>query len=84
MPDALERWRVLRLTVLVRWLSLRSVTFHWWNVAQLAALRATNKTKRAFTINRSFSPGMQRLGAAVWTGDIHSSWAELARTGSYL
>jgi alpha-glucosidase len=32
---------------------------------------------RAWTINRAFSPGMQRFGAAVWTGDVDSSWAAL-------
>jgi alpha-glucosidase len=35
-------------------------------------------TKRAWSINRAFAPGMQRYGAACWTGDIDSSWDALA------
>ncbi|RYG75338.1 glycoside hydrolase family 31 protein [bacterium] len=30
--------------------------------------------RRAWTINRAFSPGMQRYGAATWTGDINTRW----------
>lgn len=33
--------------------------------------------RRAWSINRAFAPGMQRFGAAAWTGDIDSSWATL-------
>ncbi|MCA1595912.1 MAG: glycoside hydrolase family 31 protein [Chloroflexi bacterium] len=33
--------------------------------------------KRVWSLNRAFTPGMQRLGAAVWTGDIQSSWDSL-------
>ncbi|MBN1384194.1 MAG: discoidin domain-containing protein [Elusimicrobia bacterium] len=33
--------------------------------------------KRVWTINRAFTPGLQRLGAAVWTGDVNSSWEHL-------
>ena len=33
--------------------------------------------RRAWIINRAFAPGIQRLGAAAWTGDTHSSWANL-------
>lgn len=36
--------------------------------------RALNN-HRPWSISRAFSPGMQRFGAAVWTGDIDSSWA---------
>lgn len=39
--------------------------------------RALN-SRRVWTINRSFAPGMQRFGAAVWSGDINSSWATLS------
>lgn len=35
-------------------------------------------TRRQWSINRSFAPGMQRFGAACWTGDIDSHWAALA------
>ncbi len=34
--------------------------------------------RRAWSISRAFAPGMQRLGAAAWTGDIDSNWATLA------
>jgi alpha-glucosidase len=34
--------------------------------------------RRAWSLNRAFSPGMQRFGAACWTGDIDSSWDALA------
>ena len=34
--------------------------------------------RRAWSINRAFAPGMQRFGAAAWTGDIDSNWATLA------
>jgi alpha-glucosidase len=39
--------------------------------------RAMRNT-RAWSINRAFSPGMQRNGAACWTGDIDSNWGVLA------
>ena len=34
--------------------------------------------RRAWSINRAFAPGIQRLGAATWTGDINSDWETLA------
>ena len=34
--------------------------------------------RRTWSLNRAFAPGMQRLGAACWTGDIDSNWATLA------
>ena len=33
--------------------------------------------RRAWEINRSFAPGIQRFGAATWTGDISSEWETL-------
>ena len=39
--------------------------------------RALND-RRPWSINRAFSPGMQRYGTAVWSGDIDSSWSALA------
>ncbi|MEO7714657.1 MAG: TIM-barrel domain-containing protein [Capsulimonas sp.] len=33
--------------------------------------------RRAWTISRAFAPGMQRYGAATWTGDIRSEWETL-------
>lgn len=54
-------------------------TFHFWNVAERSALSKYNPTKRFFSINRAHTPGMQRLGATVWTGDIQVSWQSLAQ-----
>ena len=34
--------------------------------------------RRAWSISRAFAPGMQRFGAAAWTGDIDSDWETLA------
>ncbi|RYX80233.1 hypothetical protein EON83_29490 [bacterium] len=50
--------------------------FHMSNV-QLNGWRAMSP-RRAWMINRAFAPGIQRLGAAAWTGDTHSSWDNLA------
>lgn len=55
-------------------------TFHWWNVAQSDQLRLMNPTKRFYSLNRAWSPGMARLGATVWTGDIDPSWEDLRGT----
>jgi len=55
-------------------------TFHNWNVAQLQTLRSKNATRRFYSLNRAWTPGMARLGAAVWTGDINPSWQDLAGT----
>jgi alpha-glucosidase len=32
-------------------------------------------SKRQWSINRAFSPGIQHFGAAAWSGDIDSTWA---------
>lgn len=34
--------------------------------------------RRVWSINRAFAPGMQRFGAALWTGDIDSNWETMA------
>lgn len=44
--------------------------------AQWEGQRALN-SRRVWTINRAFAPGMQRFGAAVWSGDVNSSWNTL-------
>jgi alpha-glucosidase len=33
--------------------------------------------RRSWMINRAFAPGIQRWGAATWTGDTHGSWENL-------
>lgn len=53
-------------------------TFHWWNEAELESLRMKSATDRFFSLNRAFSPGMARLGATVWTGDVEATWEALA------
>jgi len=55
-------------------------TFHYWNVAQLKALRMTSDNGRFYSLNRAWSPGMARLGATVWTGDVVPTWEWLAKT----
>lgn len=55
-------------------------TFYWWNVAQKAALAKLQPTKRFFSINRAFAPGIARLGVTVWTGDISATWSDLQQT----
>jgi len=55
-------------------------TYYWWNVAQLEALRRRSPSKRFYTLNRAFTPGMARLGATVWTGDINATWNHLSLT----
>jgi len=59
-------------------------TFYWWNVAQLQSLRMKQANTRFFSINRAWSPGMARIGATVWTGDINPSWDDLQSTPGML
>jgi len=59
-------------------------TFYWWNVAQLESLRMKSSSKRFFSINRAWSPGIARLGATVWTGDVNPSWDDLQNTPGML
>jgi len=39
----------------------------------------TNPDKRVFLLTRSAFMGQQRVGAAVWSGDVYSSWWALRR-----
>lgn len=54
--------------------------YYYWNLAEKKALARYRPGARLWTLNRAFSPGLQRLGAAAWTGDIKSSWRVLAAT----
>ena len=54
--------------------------YAYWNLTEVDLVHADHPDARFWTINRSFSPGLQRLGAAVWTGDISGDWATFART----
>jgi alpha-glucosidase len=49
-------------------------TFYHWNEAELAAFQQGRPGERFWSLNRSFSPGMVRLGANVWTGDVKTRW----------
>ncbi|CAK9084348.1 unnamed protein product, partial [Durusdinium trenchii] len=60
-------------------------TNHWWNVAQKKALETWSNNMalpqhRFFSLNRAFTPGLSRLGATVWTGDVTASWDWLLHT----
>lgn len=57
-------------------------TYHDWNLAELELHQSHQgrATSRFFSLNRAFTPGMARLGAAVWTGDVSASWEDLRRT----
>ena len=55
-------------------------TYFYWNLAEANAMARYRPNCRLWTLNRAFSPGTQRLGAAAWTGDIHTSWEALAQT----
>ena len=50
--------------------------FFYMNIAERDSWRQTTG-KPFWSLNRAFAPGMQRLGAAVWTGDIPSTWQAL-------
>lgn len=32
--------------------------------------------ERFFSLNRAFTPGMARLGTAIWTGDVNAKWED--------
>jgi len=59
-------------------------TYTHWNQAEAQALSQVDPKKRLWTINRAFQPGMQRYGAAAWTGDILSNWRALEDTPTRL
>ncbi|MCW3092486.1 MAG: yicI 2 [Ferruginibacter sp.] len=52
--------------------------YYWWNIAQRDLMGSARPNYRHFTINRAFSPGNQRLGYCTWSGDIYSTWPDLA------
>jgi alpha-glucosidase len=59
-------------------------TYTYWNMAEAQALSQVDPNKRLWTINRAFQPGLQRYGAAAWTGDIASNWRALEDTPTRL
>ena len=58
--------------------------FFWWNTAQRDGLHKYNSSKRFWSINRAYTPGISRLGAVIWTGDIPVSWDSLANQPGYI
>ncbi|MGH7940778.1 MAG: TIM-barrel domain-containing protein [Limisphaerales bacterium] len=58
--------------------------YYYWNLTEQEALAQYRPGARLWTLNRAFSPGLQRLGAAAWTGDIKSKWSVLAATPTTL
>lgn len=59
-------------------------TYFYWNLTERTALNRYRPGGRLWTLNRAFSPGTQRFGAAVWTGDVASKWKVLAETPANL
>jgi len=56
------------------------MTYHYWNLAERQGFKSKAPAKRFFSLNRAFTPGMARLGAGVWTGDITANWDFLRKT----
>jgi len=59
-------------------------TFLWWCITQVQTLHEKDATKRYYSLNRNFAPGMARLGAAVWTGDSGPEWWVLAAQPGFM
>mmetsp|Transcript_88896 Transcript_88896/g.238002 ORF Transcript_88896/g.238002 Transcript_88896/m.238002 type:complete len:1050 (-) Transcript_88896:114-3263(-) len=59
-------------------------TTHHWTQAEFDLLRTRDPTGRFLAINRDHTLGIQRFGAAVWTGDQHEGWEALAAQATYL
>ena len=54
--------------------------YSYWNLTEAALFQHVDMYARFWSLNRSFAPGLQRFGAAAWTGDIDANWVTLART----
>jgi alpha-glucosidase len=54
--------------------------YYYWNKTESELLNEVFPNTRFFSINRSFSPGNQRLGYCTWNGDIRSTWKALQET----
>lgn len=59
-------------------------TYYNWNLAERIATDRYRTNARLWTLNRAYSPGTQRFGAATWTGDINSSWDVFHETPTHL
>ncbi len=58
--------------------------YYYWNLAEDEAQAEFKPGIRLWTLNRSFEPGLDRLGAAAWTGDLDTGWRDLRRTSTDL
>jgi alpha-glucosidase len=58
--------------------------YFYWNQTEARAWSLDRTNQRMWTLNRAFSPGVQRFGAAAWTGDINASWKDLGETPTSL
>jgi alpha-glucosidase len=63
---------------------LRYDEYSYWNLAEFDLLKQVKPDARFWSLNRAFEPGLQRFGAATWSGDIGSDWATLANTPGQL
>ncbi|HEY0258109.1 MAG TPA: TIM-barrel domain-containing protein, partial [Candidatus Methylacidiphilales bacterium] len=54
--------------------------YSYWNVTEAALFQQVNPDARFWSLDRAFAPGLQRFGAAAWTGDTPSDWDTLAQT----
>ena len=45
-----------------------------WTLGLYEGQRRDFPSRRFFSLNRAYYPGMQRYGTALWSGDIDSSW----------
>ncbi|MGD0744912.1 MAG: TIM-barrel domain-containing protein [Verrucomicrobiota bacterium] len=59
-------------------------TYHYWVLAEQEAQTKFKPGMRLWTLNRAFAPGLQRLGAAAWTGDVEANWPQLERNATDL
>ncbi len=62
----------------------RFTLYYYWNLAEMDGLARTKPNARTFELNRSFCPGVARLGAAVWTGDTPDAWHTLRQQPPHL
>jgi alpha-glucosidase len=58
--------------------------YSYWNLAEVDLLQQVDPEARFWSLNRSFAPGVQRFGAAAWTGDINADWKTFAKTPGQL
>jgi alpha-glucosidase len=63
---------------------LTFTTYIYWTMAQAQALAQIDPTARLWTLCRAFSPGLERLGGAAWTGDISPRWSDFKNTPTAL